>query len=379
MESHLARKNCADVQVQPPRSRRPLTLRAKIALFVFSVVLATLLGEVVVRIGKPGFPGFRLPQVEHRTVRGLGFEMVPNQIAYSNASKVAINSVGFRGPEIRTGSAAGEPRVLCLGDSMTFGVAVEDHETYPQQLEQLLVQAFPSSRPEVINAGVQRYFTFQEIDLLKAHVQKLQPDVVTLMVYINDLSVRRGADYVREYENEREQAATAFRKRAPILYLAAKNSALVELAKIAYFVSRRNRRAVPSLSMNALQGRSTKRDEPKWQAVEQELATFRDMAQAHRFKPIVLFVPVRRQIEGDYARSLYPGRLVEHCRRLGMPTIDATQMFKESLRAGVDPFLPWDDHMSVAGHRLFAETIMEQLRREIPGNIARTRLEAPAP
>ena len=116
----------------PPRASTRATRRilANLVLLGITLSVSALLGEAAVRIARPGFPGFRLPQVEHQISPGLGFEMVPNQVGYSNASRVTINAAGFRGPEIRDLTSAGYPRVLCLGDSMTMGVAVEDHDAH---------------------------------------------------------------------------------------------------------------------------------------------------------------------------------------------------------------------------------------------------------
>ena len=36
--------------------------------------------------------------------------------------------------------------MLCLGDSVTFGVATRDEETWPSQLEALLQRALPDGR-----------------------------------------------------------------------------------------------------------------------------------------------------------------------------------------------------------------------------------------
>lgn len=352
-----------------------LSILAKLVLLGLSLIVAALLAEAMVRIAKPGFPGFRLPQVDHRPVAGLGFEMVPNQSAYSTASRVTINSAGFRGPEIRSLVDAGRPRILCLGDSMTLGVAVEDHEVYPRQLEQMLARTSPLGHPEVINAGVQRYFTFQEIDLLKRHAATLRPDVVTLAVYINDIALRRTEDYVREYENEREQAATAFRRRLPTAYLVIKNSAMVELAKNAYLPLIGSRRGGPNTEENALAGRTSHRDEAKWRSVENEFVTFVELARLHQFKPIVVFVPVRQQVEEDVPGSLYPRRLVEHARRIGLAAVDPTAVFKQAFRDGSDPYLPWDNHMSVTGHRLMAEALMREVSREISTGVERPSSE----
>ena len=360
----MSSKQTTNSQNQPPRPRNQLRLRilGLIVTLMFGVFVGVLVGEGLVRLAHPGFPGFRVPQVEHRTVPGLGFEMVPNQVAYSTASRVTINSAGFRGPEILPLASAGSPRVLCLGDSMTMGVSVEDDETYPAQIAQELRRRVPASRPEVINAGVQRYFTYQEIDLLKKHVNDWRPHVVTLAVYINDLGVRPTTEIIREYENEREQAASAFRNRLPLVYLLIKNSALVEFLKNTYIAFEASGSA-NNIVANALAGRIRDRDEPKWRGVELEFDTFAALARQHGFHPIILFVPTRKQVEGDFPQNLYPRRLLEYARGLGLQAIDPTDRFKDALRTGNDPYLPWDDHMSVTGNRIVAEVLATEIER----------------
>ena len=185
---------------------------------------------------------------------------------YTLASHVRINSLGFRGPELRT--LRGTPLLFCVGDSMTYGVGVEDEETFCSRLERRLAGDWPQATPEAINMGVQRYYTFQEIDLLRLHAPRLRPEIVILAVFLNDLGARPSSDYTREYEKEREQAATAFRNVAPQLYLLIKNSALIALLRENYLAwgSRE------SSARHALQGIITDRDERDWRGLEQELS-----------------------------------------------------------------------------------------------------------
>jgi len=338
------------------RVGRSPRLTTKLLALLIALGVAALLAEAIVRVARPGHPGFRLPQVEHRPVPGLGFEMVPGQQAYTWASPARINSLGFRGPEPR--DVPGRPLVFCIGDSMTFGNNVDESVTYPFLLQQLIQHRWPELRPETLNMGVQRYFTYQEIEVLKRHAPRLRPDIVTVAVYVNDLGRRPARDFVQEYEDEREQAARAFHNVFPTLYLLLKNSATIELMRSIYLASI----APESAGQRALAGRLTPADEPRWRTVEEDLVTFRQLADAYEFQLYVVFVPARPQVQQEMPNSAYPRRLVEHSRRQGLVAIDPMEAFKRELRAGRDPYLPWDDHMSAAGHRLVAEAILEQLR-----------------
>jgi lysophospholipase L1-like esterase len=114
-----------------------------------------------------------------------------------------INDLGFRGqlpdPEL---DGDGGLRVVCLGDSFTFGWGVEDADTYPVQLEAALEDVLaarvagdtahsgPRRSPvsaEVLNVGLPGYNTWQEHRLYEKLVRPMAPDVVVLGWYLNDL------------------------------------------------------------------------------------------------------------------------------------------------------------------------------------------------
>ena len=339
------------------RRRRLRTFLGKLMLLGIALVAAGAVAEAMVRLARPGFPGFRLPQIEHEPVQGLGFAMVPNQTGYTVSSKVTINSAGFRGPEIRTPRQG--LRVFSLGDSITFGVGVDDDVPYPRQLEALLKSEWPQLEPEVINGGVQRYFTYQEVEQLKRYGPDLKPDIVTLAVYPNDLGERPEGDFTREYENEREQAATSFRRRMPYLYVAAKNSAALELAKLVY-LSRGERENVIA---HAYRGVATPRDERRWKGFERELESFAAETTNAGYERVVIVIPAARQVIDDLPGSLYPNRVLEMCERFGLRAVSVLERFKASHRAGADPYLPWDGHLSHTGHRIVAEAARDEILR----------------
>ena len=220
----------------------------------------------------------------------------------------------------------------------------------------LLRQAWPDRGAEVVNAGVQRYFTYQEIDFLRLRGLQLRPDIVVLIVYINDLNLRPRGDYSREYEKEREQAASAFRNRFPWLYLLAKNSALVELMKNAYLQGGED----PG-GLRILEGIAGQKDEERWKAMERELDAFTQLSREHGFFPMVVAIPARIQLQKEFPRSLYPQRLLMLAERGGLESLDLLASFRESLNRGVDPYLPWDNHLSSDGHRLVAAAIFRRL------------------
>jgi lysophospholipase L1-like esterase len=74
-----------------------------------------------------------------------------------------------------------KPRILCLGDSFTFGPYLANHDTYPG----LLQQKYPDK--EVINAGICGYTITDEVSLLKQRAKYCEPDIIIFQALDNDL------------------------------------------------------------------------------------------------------------------------------------------------------------------------------------------------
>jgi lysophospholipase L1-like esterase len=97
------------------------------------------------------------------------------------------NSQQIRGREQIGMKPPGVFRILCLGDSITMGLEVDDQYTYPSQLQALLSRKL-NGRPqvEVINAGVWGYSSRQGLAYLDRRLLQYQPDLVILEFGIND-------------------------------------------------------------------------------------------------------------------------------------------------------------------------------------------------
>jgi lysophospholipase L1-like esterase len=102
---------------------------------------------------------------------------------------IALNSRGYRTGEYTAGKTPATVRIACIGDSWTFGMNVNQDETYPSRLAARLHDARPGSRFEVLNFGVLGYSSFQGLQLLKTRVLDLNPDVLAIGFGMNDSEV----------------------------------------------------------------------------------------------------------------------------------------------------------------------------------------------
>src|SRR5262249_13952739 len=153
-----------------------------------SSLLALGAGEILVR-ATCGVPlRERLPIVEVRASPRRGYEMVPDRDHFTYENPVHVNRLGLRGPDLAK-KAPGELRILCLGDSTTYGQGVAEEDTIPACLEAELARLSPpgSRRVRVVNGGVRGYGTKQELDLLEEVGPAIEPDLVLLLWYPNDL------------------------------------------------------------------------------------------------------------------------------------------------------------------------------------------------
>jgi hypothetical protein len=172
----------------------------KTFLFKLTAVLAGLmvalgLAEAAVRLIRPQMTG----EVVWAYRPDLGTIPVPNQ----RGRKVPVNgpiytfshnSWGFRGSQ-EYGRKGAAYRVLLLGDSFTYGVGVNDDQTFAHYLQ----ENFTAKKlaVEVINAGNPGKGTDYELRLLKTWGSKIKPDLVVLCFFLNDFFDNAEGQYYR--------------------------------------------------------------------------------------------------------------------------------------------------------------------------------------
>ncbi len=117
----------------------------------------------------------------------MTFQIVPNASFVTLGVPFTTNEYGFRDqPTIQ--KTPGMFRVLCIGDSVTYGTGVTNQETFPNVLEALLQkQAGSSLKVDVINAGVSAYNIRNIRAQLETTIDAFQPEVVIYTFVENDL------------------------------------------------------------------------------------------------------------------------------------------------------------------------------------------------
>ena len=173
-------------------------MRRKIIVAVSSVGLVLAIATVVLQlISGPVFYFEPLPVLAectendsllvYRLRRSLdGIKVTGTMGDAAVAFELTTNSIGLRSPEVSPEKDC--YRILVLGDSCTFGLGVDNKDTYPACLERLLNAGHGQERRfEVINAGVAGYTAWQCARYLEVRGLKLDPDLVITCLGNNDV------------------------------------------------------------------------------------------------------------------------------------------------------------------------------------------------
>jgi lysophospholipase L1-like esterase len=137
----------------------------------------------------------------------LFWRVRPNlkEVAWDFTS-VSTNAQGLRHEGDIARKPDGEFRIVCLGDSVTFGYRVplvfpehpheyaRDQLPYPLQLEKQLRAANPGKKIDVLPLAVPAYTSLQGLNWLKRDIDWLKPDVVTVCFGWNDVCLRSVPD-----------------------------------------------------------------------------------------------------------------------------------------------------------------------------------------
>jgi hypothetical protein len=316
---------------------------------------------------------------------------------------ITTNSLGLRGPELAP-KPAGVRRVLALGDSFTFGHAVEAAETWPAVLEQLL-NARGGPRWEVVNAGVGGYGTGQELLLYDELESRVTPDLVVLgFAVVNDV-LDNLCVYAERWDAKAD--TPCFRLEGTQLVLTPprpspvtrfswpRSRALEMLMGQARRVTLWNPRVLGIAHSLGIRPSSTTTlpdtvagwyDErftaPGWTLTKRLLLELRGHTARHHVPMAVLLIPSALQVDRGLQGALAaladdrasvqaflrdphrPQRILgDFCHGAELPCADPLALSLAAETRGERYYYPIDGHWTPAAHRIAAQLVLEQLER----------------
>jgi lysophospholipase L1-like esterase len=293
------------------------------------------------------------------------------------------NALGFRGAEFPERKPPHTLRLAVLGGSTAFGAFVNDEQTFPAVLQELLQRTparsaghVSASHVEVINAAGPGYVSTQELIALHLKVLPLTPDVVIIFDGLNDIfnfAAGRRNHATRMEEWEKQCTMTTMERTQALLHRA---SALVRVGG--------------ALRWQLVQWRQHARRqqdaEPPWEppsgAIDgttmvylENLRSMLALLQARVITAVTIFQPARlwaMSEEEMQAATHYPLERVRAMRSLHQTMkqggLDITAQFGPGFSVldfddmGKVPsfFIEGDDvHLTEAGHRAVARRLAD--------------------
>ena len=271
---------------------------------------------------------------------------------------IPINGDGFRSQVLSFQRPPSSLRILCLGDSQTFGNGVAQDETYPAKLESQLSSRKDARPVEVINAGIQGYEIQQEVKLLE-RITLTRPDLVTIGFYLNDISEILTSKHREIIDGEFKDGGSVKQFVPYRLIYALKRSRLVTLLYWRYRIFQSDAEGNPLKEI--LLGKTPAKFAKSWQLIEEALLQAKKLALAHHFRLIVFPVPTGEEFLMDYPNEDYRSRLLALADRLEIESFDPTPEMK-SAGGGFDRyFITWDGHINSVTHALIAQLLADRI------------------
>jgi lysophospholipase L1-like esterase len=169
----------------------------RLALLLTSLAISWVLVEVVARLTSEAPEWGSAPAVPPELADAKVYETV-FQLLQRNAKGLhkglpyRTNSAGMRGAEVALEKPGGVFRIAVIGDSITMGSGVLEHQPYPVLLEGLLTAEYEVPQFEVLNLGISGLNLQMSVGRLEAVGHPFQPDLVVYGFTENDL---RGRHY----------------------------------------------------------------------------------------------------------------------------------------------------------------------------------------
>ncbi len=174
------------------RRQKSLSQKAESLIFNASYVTIILGFLILINCLIGIFSRSETESIANHDVKRDGLIFKPNSVAVYKTVEfdytATINSIGLRNKEVEIQKPVDTYRILCFGDSWTFGWGVDLEFSWPMQLENYLKEN-GYTHVEVINCGQGGQFTTTYKQFMADAVPLLKPDLVLVgVLQLDDLA-----------------------------------------------------------------------------------------------------------------------------------------------------------------------------------------------
>jgi lysophospholipase L1-like esterase len=266
-----------------------------------------------------------------------------------------FNSWGMRGAEPRDVASG---RILALGDSQTFGLGVQDDETWPAQLDRDLAAA--GDPHPVLNLASPHLLIDDEIHYLEAVLPRYRPAVVVWML----MSFGYPANEVGNAQSPHQRSLARERRGHERWAGFVSASALREARDWSFLWRDRTARAARGevLAAPALVANDDDPvQEPGKQHFLARLPVLEELVARSGAK--LLLVPHPQIAVADGRIALSPPWVARIARERAIPFVDLYAAYRDVPDPNEFFLMPWDTHPSPRGHERIARAVRAELER----------------
>lgn len=292
--------------------------------------------------------------------------------------RVVTDENGFRKTEPQELNGRLKPEIVVLGDSQTFGVGVNDGQTFASFLSK-------KAGLPVLNTGCSGYNNYEELELARSIVSYLKPKTFVLAFFA-------GNDPYENYKqaNPAKPAQTSGRKRSgrfsggKVKDWLSKNSAIYNLllrlrrfeAINKLFYRMRLVNDVPPAELDIFKKPVTPRALEFWKATDPAILQMNELCRSQGVALVVLFIPDRYQVEPAYWAQwlkkyhldaskfdldLPNHHMQELCLTNGIRYSDATPALRSYETKEGSMYWRIDNHLAPRGHEVIAQVLATEL------------------
>jgi lysophospholipase L1-like esterase len=333
------------------------------AVLIFCSALVIL--EIVVRIVSPQR---NMGVCVNEWDRNTGTRLIPGLKGTLSCSEysidIAINSKGLRDRDFPYEKPPGTRRILCLGDSYTFGYGVQADETFAKLLERSLSESdSSSSRWEVLNAGIGSTGTAHQLALYETEGSKYSPDIVVVNFCPANDFFDNIASGLYTIENDTLVKHDALRTRArgiqrftrfiPGYGFLSSRSHLLNLVRY----------RVAAMNYHELNRKVSQSAKPENVVAQHNRMTrylldaFQRSCAERGSRLVVMFMPPPRTAEVGQ----WTAEMIAYCELRGIPVLDLEPSFEEARRNSLRTYYRIEGHWNAAGHAVTARALHDFL------------------
>lgn len=311
--------------------------RAEIALLLAAVALSLLVGEAAARLlGGERSSGYAPLRTGRR-------------------DRQPINALGYRDLERVQPKPAGVRRLVCLGDSFTWGVGILWDDAWPQRVERALSRE-RGERWEAVNLAEPGMNAVEQVSRLESEGFGYGPDVVVLAWVLNDSEDEDAA----EARRARDWAADE-RSQPGALDALAGRSALVGLVRARVHATLENRRRIAGYrSMYA-------DDYPGWIAARKALLALGGACRARGVPLLLVIFPLfANPLDARYPFAEIHAKVAQAAGEAGARVVDLLPHYRtvDWRLLVVDGAA--DEHPNEIAHRIAGQAIARAMDELVP-------------